>query len=178
MSRWIHGRRLRRGVALPLACLLVALGAVALASGCGSSSGGGARTTTTTAARRVVAVRAAKLDRWTFARGRFREMCAGCHTLADAGTTGRRFNLDHSTGTDETHVRATLANGEPGMPAWRDVLSRREFEELVAYISTVAKRTEGPEYWHHQIMMRSEFPKWGPDDTRRLEAYAKRLGER
>jgi len=177
MARWIHGRRLRRGAMLPLACLLVALGAVALASGCGSS--GGDSRTTTTPVKRVVAVRHAPVDRWTYARARFREMCAGCHTLADAGATGRRINLDHDLhGIDEPHARYTIANGEPGMPPWKDVLSRREFEELVAYVGAVAKRVEGPEYWHDQIRLRSEFPKWSPADTRQLEAYAKRLGER
>ncbi|MBS1869404.1 MAG: cytochrome c [Actinobacteria bacterium] len=175
MARWIVGRRLRRGALLTLACLLAALGAVALATGCGGASGGDR---TATAPRRVVQVRHEPLDRWTYARARFREMCAGCHTLADAGATGRRFNLDHSTGVDEQHARYTIEQGEPGMPAWGGVLASREFEELVAYVSTVARRTEGDDYWHRQITLRSEFPKWSPADTRRLEAYARKLGQR
>jgi len=174
MARWIDGRRLRRG-ALPLACLLLALGALALAAGCGGADG----RTAATAAHRVVRVEREPNDRWTYARARFREMCAGCHTLADAGTTGRRYNLDHASaeGVEEQHTRFTIAKGEPGMPAWEGVLSKREFEELVAYVSTVAKRSEGDDYWHSQITMRGEGEIWSPEDTRKLEAYAKRLSQ-
>jgi mono/diheme cytochrome c family protein len=102
-------------------------------------------------------------------------MCAGCHTLRDAGATGRRYNLDHSAGVDETHVRYTIAEGEPGMPGWREALSEREFEELVAYIVAVAERSPGNDYWHEQLALRGEAQGWQPEDTRRLEAYARRL---
>jgi len=173
MARWIDGRRLRRGALLPLACLLVALGAIALAAGCG---GADRDKTTSAATRKVVQVKHEPTDRWTYARARFREMCAGCHTLADARTTGRRYNLDRSEAVEEEHVRYTVARGEPGMPAWEGVLSPREFEEIVAYVSTVARREEGDEYWHRQIMLRMRFPKWSRTDTQRLEAYATRLG--
>ncbi|HET6448138.1 MAG TPA: cytochrome c [Conexibacter sp.] len=176
MARWIDGRRLRHGVLVPLACLLVALGAVVLAAGCGGADG--SKTTTSRPVRKVVSVKHEPTDRWTYARARFNEMCAGCHTLADAGARGRRFNLDHSSGVDEAHVRYTIARGEPGMPDWEGVLSRREYEELVAYISTVAKGTEGDDYWHRQIMLRGEGENWSPADTKRLEAYAKRLARR
>lgn len=172
MARWM-----RRGL-LPLACLLVALGALALASGCGGAGNDRTTAATTTVVRRVVAVKHEPTDRWTYARARFNEMCAGCHTLADAGARGRRFNLDHASGVDETHARYTIAHGEPGMPAWEGVLSGREFEELVAYVSTVAKGTPGDDYWHRQIMLRMEGTRWSAGDTRALEAYAKRLNER
>ena len=71
--------------------------------------------------------------------------------------------------------RFAIADGEPGMPAWRDALSEREFEELVAYISSVAKQAPGDDYWHNQIVLRGEAMGWRPEDTRRLEAYARRL---
>lgn len=172
MARWIDGRWPRRGL-LSLACLLVALGTVALAAGCGGAGDGRTRG----AAQRVVSVKHEPTDRWTYARARFREMCAGCHTLADAGATGRRYDLDHSSGTGETHARYTIARGEPGMPAWEGVLSKREFEELVAYVSTVAKGTEGDDYWHRQIALRIAGERWSPAKTRKLEAFAKRLNE-
>jgi mono/diheme cytochrome c family protein len=174
MARWIDGRRPRRGALLPLACLLVALGAVALAAGCGGTD----KDKTSTTTRKVVQVKHEPSDRWTFARARFREMCAGCHTLADARTTGRRYNLDHAGDIDETRARYAIGSGEPGMPAWGGVLSPREYEELVAYVSTVDRRGEGDDYWGRQIRLRSRFPKWSPADTRQLEAYATRLGER
>jgi mono/diheme cytochrome c family protein len=173
MARWIDGRSLLRLGVLSLACLLLALGAVALATGCG-----GDESRTSTAARRVVKVKHEPSDPWTYARARFKELCAGCHTLADAGATGRRFNLDHSTGVEETHVRYVIASGEPGMPAWGGVLSGREYEELVAYVVTVARREEGDDYWHRQITLRGEGEEWTPADTRRLELYAQKLRKR
>lgn len=175
MAKWIDGRRLRRGALLPIACLLAALAVVALATGCGS---GGNDKTTTVPTKKVVAVKHAATDRWTYARERFREMCAGCHTLADAGARGRRYNLDHSTGVDENHVRSTIAGGEPGMPGWREVLSRREFEELVAYVVAVTRHKPGDDYWHWQITLRGEGSYWTRADTRRLEVYARVLARR
>ena len=177
MGKWIDGRRLRSAL-LPLACLLAAVAALALAAGCGNSGDADSGSTGTVAsARRVVRVVAVKQDRWTYARARFREMCAGCHTLADAGTTGRRYNLDasSSSGTEEAHVRYAIAEGEPGMPKWRDVLSEREFEELVAYIVAVSKHHGGNDYWHEQLVRRGEAANWSRADTKRLETYARRL---
>jgi len=176
MAKWNDARLSWRRMLPLLACLLAALGTVALAAGCGNSGRADSGSATSTVARtRVVRVKPVAQDRWTYARNRFNEMCAGCHTLADAGARGRRFNLDHSGGVDETHVRSTIAGGEPGMPAWKDTLSEREFEELVAYVSTVAKHSAGRDYWHDQIMLRGEGSPWSPEDTRRLEAYARRL---
>jgi Cytochrome C oxidase, cbb3-type, subunit III len=197
MPKGIDGRLLRRRAPPLLACLLVALLTVALATGCGnsgksdsgSSTSTGARTAASSSAsseaspedeahpgyRKVVPIRPVKQDRFAYARARFIEMCAGCHTLADAGARGRRFNLDHGGGTDETHVRATIANGEPGMPAWGGVLSPREFEELVTYLVAVARRTPGDDYWPDQIHLRGDGGAWSRADTKRLEAYALRL---
>jgi mono/diheme cytochrome c family protein len=181
MGKWIDGRRLRRALSA-LACLLAAVAAVALAAGCGNSgkADSGSGNSTVASARRIVKVEHVKQDRWTYARARFREMCAGCHTLADAGTTGRRYNLDHSSAqaVEETHVRYTIAEGEPGMPAWRDVLSQREYEELVSYIVAVTRKTPGNDYWHEQLMLRGEGANWSADKTNRLEAYARKLARR
>jgi mono/diheme cytochrome c family protein len=189
MPKGIDGRLLRRRAPPLLACLLIALVTVALAAGCGNSSrsdsgSGSASAATRTASgegaagvaeRRLVPVRPVKQDRFAYARARFVELCAGCHTLADAGARGRRYNLDHSNGIEETHVRSTIAEGEPGMPGWRDVLTPREYEELVAYIVAVARREPGDDYWHDQIMLRSEGAVWTRADTARLEAYAHRI---
>ena len=174
MGKWMDGRRLR-GALPALACLA----AVTLAAGCGNSGDSGSTGATVASARRVVKVVPVKQDRWTYARARFREMCAGCHTLADARTTGRRYSLDASTpsGTEETHVRYAIASGEPGMPAWRDVLSEREYEELVAYIVAVSKHSGGNDYWHEQLMRRGEAINWSRADTKKLETYARRLRE-
>lgn len=159
-----------------LACLLVALATAAGAVGCGNS-GDSDSGSATVASRRVVRVVSVRQDRWTYARARFNEMCAGCHTLADAGARGRRYNLDHAgeIGVEETHTRGVINVGEPGMPGWRDVLSPREYEELVAYIVTVTRKTPGDDYWHRQITLRGEGAPWTRADTERLEAYAHRL---
>lgn len=178
MGKWMDGRRLRSAL-LPLACLLAAVAAIALASGCGNSgdAGSGSTGSTVASARRVVNVVKVKQDRWTYARARFNEMCAGCHTLTDAGARGRRFNLDNSAGIDETHVRSTIAEGEPGMPRWRDVLSEREFEEITAYLVAVGGRRRGDDYWRRQLELRGEAANWSRADTEKLEAYARRLRE-
>jgi Cytochrome C oxidase, cbb3-type, subunit III len=176
MPKRIDGRLLWRRTLLLLACLLIALATVTTAAGCGSDeSDSGSGSSSVARVRRVVRVERVRQDRWTYARARFHEMCAGCHTLADAGATGRRFNLDHGGGTDETHVRGTIAYGEPGMPGYKDVLSPREFEELVAYIVTVARRTSGDDLWHDQLSLRGAGNNWTRKDTDRLEAYALRI---
>jgi mono/diheme cytochrome c family protein len=180
MPKGTDGRLLRRRAPPLLACLLAALATIAVAAGCGNSGASGSGSATSTVAsraRRVVQVQHVKQDRWTYARARFNELCAGCHTLADAGARGRRFNLDHAGEGEvsETHVRYTISEGEPGMPAWGDVLSPREYEELVAYIVAVSKHTPGNDYWHEQLALRGEGNGWTRSDTERLEAYAHRL---
>jgi mono/diheme cytochrome c family protein len=157
MANWMWGRRLRRGVLLPVACLLAATGTVALAAGCGSSE------RSSRPVRKVVQVAHVPRDRWTYARQRFREGCGGCHTLADAGTHGPRFNLDHAAKIDATRARYAIAEGEPGMPAWKGVLSRREYEELVAYVSHVQHLSRGETNWSWQIRLRTEGEEWTPD---------------
>jgi len=171
----MDGRRLRRAL-LPLACALAAAAAVALAAGCGGA--GGRSGSTSAQVRRVVQVeRSNARDRWSYARERFREACAGCHTLADAGAHGPRFNLDHDGQISRDRARYAIEHGEPGMPAWRDVLSKREFHELVDYVSAVARAEGGETYWSWQIHLRDEGEKWrpeqgpyAPDGTERIAA--------
>lgn len=187
MPKGIDGRLLWRRIAPLLACLLVVVATVAFA-GCGDSgdSDSGSTGATSSAApastqitdRRVVPITPVKQDRFAYARARFVEICAGCHRLADAGARGRRYNLDHGGGIEETHVRSTILHGEPGMPAFRDVLSEREFEEIVAYLVAVSRRTGGDDYWNDQLALRGEGEGWTRADTERLEAYARRLARR
>ncbi len=153
----IRGLRGRRHVRAALGGALVAL---ALLAGCGGDEADDAP------ARKVVTVEHAARDRWTYARARFREMCAGCHTLADAGARGPRFNLDVIGDITEQRARFVITEGEPGMPHWRDVLSKREFEELVAYVSSVERQVEGDDDWHWQMKLRMEGGEWSPEDAR------------
>src|SRR5829696_3380386 len=147
------GARLRRWTRLALLAAVVA--ALASTVGCGGESD----RTSDAPPRRVVQVEHVERDRWTYARARFNELCAGCHSLADARATGRRFNLDHAGDLDETRVRAVIANGEPGMPAFRGVVSKREYEELVAYVSTVDQHTPGEDDYKWQLKLRAEGEK-------------------
>jgi sulfite dehydrogenase len=159
------GDRLENTLARRVAAVLVAGALLAASIALVTACGGGGSSTTTRAAS-AVPVTQVSSDRWTWARARFREACAGCHTLADAGARGRRFNLDMNGPINSQLVRHAIRDGEPGMPAWGDVLSRREVEELAAYVMAVTKnepengREDG---WHWQIKLRQEGE--GPPST-------------
>lgn len=112
--------------------------ALAAAGGCGSDS---EKTTfsATTAVRR---------DRFTEARTLFNEMCAGCHSLADADAHGRRFDLDKDSplvqflDTEAARIalaRESIEDGADGMPKWGGVISQREIDQLVDYVISVVK---------------------------------------
>ena len=81
-----------------------------------------------------------------FAKGRalFREICAGCHRLADAGARGDREPLDHSNLSETTQkhelARFVIDNGDSIMPDWNGSLSRREVAILTHYLAEVTGR--------------------------------------
>lgn len=159
----VKGDRARswRGTRLGLAvAVAIAAAALTLLAGCGGESD-----SSSAPPRKVVQVEHVKRDRWTYARARFHEMCAGCHSLSDARATGPRYNLDHVGDLDEARVRWVIAEGEPGMPPWRGVLSRREYEELVAYVSTVDRHTPGEDDYKWQLNLRNEGDRWSPEDS-------------
>jgi mono/diheme cytochrome c family protein len=154
MGDSIGRRRLRPGLSVALTAA-----ALALLAGCGGSGSGkssGASSSRSPPPSSGVTVEQVGSDRWAYARARFREMCAGCHTLRSAGAHGPRIDLDHDGGQTPA-IRHVILDGEPGMPAWRGVISRRELEELVAFISATARREPaGENNWHYQIMLRAE----------------------
>lgn len=157
MGDSIGRRRLRLGLSVALTAATLAL-----LAGCGGSSksDSSARPSASAPGVRVEQVGS---DRWAYARARFREMCAGCHTLRSAGAHGRRIDLDRDGGQNPA-IRHVILNGEPGMPAWQGVISRRELEELVAFISTTARRDmSGENNWHWQIMLRLDGRTHTPD---------------
>ena len=66
----------------------------------------------------------------------FVSTCGGCHTLADAGTTGTVGpNLDQ-TKPDATLAYDRVTNGKGGMPAWKGTLSDTQIADVVAYVSS------------------------------------------
>ena len=68
----------------------------------------------------------------------FTSTCGGCHTLADAGTTGATGpNLDEAA-PDAATVKAYVRGGGGGMPAFGDELSNAEIDAVAAYVASVA----------------------------------------
>lgn len=158
MGLFVHGRT--QVVRAAFAVLLVAALATA---GCGGGDDGG------DAKRTPRAVTASKdglspvgKGRYAYARGLFNELCAGCHTLADAGATGQRFDLDVPK-IEAAQVWNAIQNGEPGMPSWRERISSREISALATYVMSVAKgKDAGDDRWGTQIRRRiaGETARW------------------
>ena len=68
----------------------------------------------------------------------FTENCAGCHTLADAGSNGQVGpNLDDAQ-PDEAAVSSKVRAGGGGMPAFEGQLNDEEINAVAAYVSSVA----------------------------------------
>ena len=68
----------------------------------------------------------------------FTSSCGGCHTLADAGTSGAVGpNLDDAA-PDAATVKAFVRGGGSGMPSFGDKLSNAEIDAVAAYVSSVA----------------------------------------
>jgi mono/diheme cytochrome c family protein len=64
--------------------------------------------------------------------------CGGCHTLADAGTTGAVGpNLDESQPDFELALDR-VTNGQGGMPSFSGSLSEQQLADVAAYVSSVA----------------------------------------
>lgn len=72
------------------------------------------------------------------AKALFTQNCGGCHTLADAGTSGTVGpNLDQAKPSQAVALEK-ITNGGGGMPAFKDTLSEEEIEALAEYVSSVA----------------------------------------
>jgi cytochrome c6 len=64
--------------------------------------------------------------------------CAGCHTLADAGSTGNVGpNLDQVKPTFDKVV-TQVTNGGGAMPAFKGTLTPQQISDVAAYVSSVA----------------------------------------
>jgi cytochrome c553 len=64
--------------------------------------------------------------------------CGGCHTLADAGTSGAVGpNLDDAQ-PDYELVVDRVTNGQGGMPSFASSLSEQQIADVAAYVSSVA----------------------------------------
>lgn len=68
----------------------------------------------------------------------FTTNCAGCHTLADAGTTGTVGpNLDQAKPPKELVVDR-VTNGQGAMPPFKGTLSDAEIQAVADYVSSAA----------------------------------------
>lgn len=64
--------------------------------------------------------------------------CAGCHTLADAGSNGTVGpNLDDAKPSKELAIDR-VTNGQGGMPSFKGQLSEKQIEAVAEYVSSVA----------------------------------------
>ena len=64
--------------------------------------------------------------------------CGGCHTLADAGSTGAVGpNLDESMPTYELALDR-VTNGQGGMPSFSSSLSEQQIADVAAYVSSAS----------------------------------------
>ena len=66
--------------------------------------------------------------------------CALCHTLADAGATGKIGpNLDELKPTEDK-VNIAVTQGFENMPAYDDVLTQEQIDAVSEYVATAAMR--------------------------------------
>jgi mono/diheme cytochrome c family protein len=64
--------------------------------------------------------------------------CGGCHTLADAGTSGTVGpNLDESM-PDAALVVDRVTNGQGAMPSFSGTLTEQQIADVAAYVSSAA----------------------------------------
>lgn len=64
--------------------------------------------------------------------------CAGCHTLADAGSTGTIGpNLDDAMPSEELVVER-VTNGLGAMPSFKGELTEQQIADVAAYVSQAA----------------------------------------
>jgi mono/diheme cytochrome c family protein len=71
----------------------------------------------------------------------FLQQCGGCHTLADAGTSGTVGpNLDDKK-PDYRHATAQITNGGGGMPPFKGQLSTQQIADVAAYVVTATGGT-------------------------------------
>ena len=65
--------------------------------------------------------------------------CAGCHTLADAGSTGSIGpNLDATSPSYDKAVER-VTNGQGTMPAFKDTLTEEQIRDVAAYVSSAVE---------------------------------------
>ena len=67
--------------------------------------------------------------------------CSACHTLKDAGATGKVGpNLDEAMPSQDLVVER-VSNGKGAMPSFKGRLTDQEIQDVAAYVSSVAGKS-------------------------------------
>ena len=61
--------------------------------------------------------------------------CAGCHGLNGGGANGGPSLVGNEAALDPERVRAQVANGGGGMPAFKDTLTEKQIGDVTAYVT-------------------------------------------
>jgi quinohemoprotein ethanol dehydrogenase len=61
--------------------------------------------------------------------------CAGCHGLDGGGANGGPSLVGNEQAMDPERVRAQVANGGGGMPAFKDTLSEQQIDDVTAHVT-------------------------------------------
>ncbi|MBM2823348.1 MAG: cytochrome c class [Thermoleophilia bacterium] len=64
--------------------------------------------------------------------------CGGCHTLADAGTTGAVGPNFDETKPSYEFALDRVTNGQGGMPSFSATLTEQQLADVAAYVSSAA----------------------------------------
>jgi mono/diheme cytochrome c family protein len=71
----------------------------------------------------------------------FTSNCGGCHTLADAGTSGQVGPDLDELKPDKATTQRQVENGGGKMPAFKDKLSADQIDQVATYVSSVAGKS-------------------------------------
>ena len=86
----------------------------------------------------AVAGTGATAEKATDGKTIFAQTCGSCHTLADAGTTGRVGpNLDQAQ-PSQALVVDRVTNGQGAMPSFKDSLDEAQIQAVAEYVSGAA----------------------------------------
>jgi mono/diheme cytochrome c family protein len=120
-------------------CALLAVGAL-LVAGCGGDDNGGSAGTGTTTDQSTTQESTGSGGAQANAEGKqvFTDNCGGCHTLADAGTSGSQGPVLDQIKPDKATVQRQVTNGGSRMPAFKGRLSAKQIDAVATYVSSVA----------------------------------------
>jgi mono/diheme cytochrome c family protein len=118
-------------------CAGLAILALALA-GCGGDDDGGGGGSASTQQSTSTAAGGGAESANAAGKQVFTSNCGGCHTLADAGTSGQVGPVLDKLKPSKATVQRQVTNGGGKMPAFKDKLSAEQIDQVATYVSSVA----------------------------------------